>query len=75
MRDKNEHRKALVVGAHCDDAVLRMGGTIHSLKNDWEWHITSLCDGNAAMSQSFYESCKMLGVKKCRAFSLRIANL
>ena len=65
-----ENRKALVIVAHCDDAVLWMGGTIHRLR-DWDWHIFSLCDGNDYRSQFFYESCRMLGAKKSFAFSFQ----
>jgi hypothetical protein len=35
MLSKNQNGKALVIVAHCDDAVLWMGGTIHHLR-DWE---------------------------------------
>jgi len=34
MLGKNQNRKALVVVAHCDDAVLWMGGAIHHLRWD-----------------------------------------
>jgi len=68
MLGKNQNRKALVVVAHCDDAVLWMGGTIHHLR-DWEWHIFSMCNGNDDQKiQSFNKSCEMLGTKKSRAF-------
>jgi LmbE family N-acetylglucosaminyl deacetylase len=71
MLGKSGNRKALVIVAHCDDAVLWMGGTIHRLR-DWEWHIFTLCDGNGGKrKQSFYESCEMLRAKKSHAFSFQ----
>lgn len=71
MLSKNRNRKALVVVAHCDDAVLWMGGTIHHLR-DWEWHIFSMCNGNDDQKiQSFNKSCVMLGIDKSRALGFR----
>jgi len=71
MLSKNQNRKALVVVAHCDDAVLWMGGTIHHLR-DWEWHIFSMCDGNDDQRiQSFNKSCEMLRTDKSHALSFQ----
>ena len=68
---KNQNRKALVAVAHCDDAVLWMGGVIHYLK-DREWHIFSMCNGNDdPRIQSFYRSCEMLGAEKFQALDFR----
>ncbi|MHA1973316.1 MAG: PIG-L family deacetylase [Candidatus Hodarchaeales archaeon] len=65
------NNKALVVIAHCDDAVLWMGGAIISLRA-WEWHIVSMCNNNVAHKiESFEESCVKLGVEKYRALNFR----
>jgi len=71
MLSQNQNKKALVVVAHCDDAVLWMGGAIRHLR-DWEWHIFSMCNGNDDQKiQSFNKSCEMLGVEKFRALNFR----
>ncbi|GAG37784.1 unnamed protein product, partial [marine sediment metagenome] len=62
MSFQNQNKRALVAIAHCDDAVLWMGGVIYRLR-DWEWHILSMCNGNNDQKiQSFNKSCQMLGV-------------
>jgi len=62
-------KKALVVVAHCDDAILWMGGIIHHLR-DWEWHIFSMCNNhNEQKIQSFNKSCEMLLTTKFQALS------
>ncbi|MDH5690071.1 MAG: PIG-L family deacetylase [Candidatus Bathyarchaeota archaeon] len=69
MLNKNLNRKALVLVAHCDDAVLWIGGTIHHIR-DWEWHVFSMCNGNDDLRiQPFNKSCEMLGVTKFQAFN------
>ena len=69
MSSKNQNKKALVVVAHCDDAVLWMGGTIHHLR-DWEWHVFSMCNGNDNLRiQSFNKSCEMLRINRSHALS------
>jgi len=75
MLSQNQNKKALVVVAHCDDAVLWMGGAIHRLRY-WEWHIFSMCNGNNDQKiQSFNKSCKKLKekvkVKKCEALNFK----
>jgi LmbE family N-acetylglucosaminyl deacetylase len=58
------NKKALVVVAHCDDAVLWMGGFIHHFK-DWNWNIFSLCNSNIPDKiNSFNDSCKYLSINK-----------
>jgi len=69
MSSQSTRKKALVVIAHCDDAVLWMGGVIHRLR-DWEWHILSMCNGNIGYKiQSFNTSCQMLGVERYLALN------
>lgn len=71
MSFKNQNKRALVAIAHCDDAVLWMGGAIHRLR-DWEWCILSMCNGNNDQKiQSFNESCQMLEVEKYQALNFR----
>lgn len=71
MLSQNQNKKALVVVAHCDDAVLWMGGAIRHLR-DWEWHIFSMCNGNDDQKiQSFNKSCEMLGIEKFQALNFR----
>ena len=71
MPNRKGRRKALVIVAHCDDAVLWMGGAVHRL-GDWAWHIFSLCDGEGGTrSESFYRSCEALGTEKCNAFDFQ----
>lgn len=63
-------KKALIVVAHCDDAVLWMGGVISHLIKDWSWHIFSLCnEDNPNKIGSFNKTCQMLSVKKCHPFN------
>lgn len=71
MSYQNQSKKALVTIAHCDDAVLWMGGVIHRFR-DWEWHILSMCNGNIGHKiQSFNRSCEMLGVEKSQALNFK----
>jgi LmbE family N-acetylglucosaminyl deacetylase len=55
--------KALVVGAHDDDAPLWMGGTILRLP-DWQWTVLSMCRwvGREVDRAYFENSCRTLGV-------------
>jgi LmbE family N-acetylglucosaminyl deacetylase len=55
---------ALVVGAHDDDAVAWMGGTIRQL-SEWQWTVISLCRwiGRQEPNHGYFKrTCELLGV-------------